>query len=236
MEAKLSSLRQAVLAAASDSADAAEGGWGAQSDDVLIGQGRASTATGRALAAKVVPQLPGCAERLAAQGARVLDVGTGVGALALVLAESFPRVQVEGIDVLERALGLARAELAAADQAVAARVSLRLENAVDVSEKNSYALVWLPVPFLSEEALPAALPRLVEALAPGAWLVAGTSQTVDDPLRRSVGSWTAVRNGGNSFDTARTSEALTALGLGETRTFPTVPGGPVLVAARRPAR
>ncbi|MFC9916629.1 hypothetical protein [Streptomyces sp. NPDC127197] len=38
--------------------------------------------------------------------------------------------------------------------------------------------------------------------------------------------------GGNSFDTARMGEELDALGLEETRTFPTVPGGPVLVAAR----
>ncbi|WP_331737630.1 hypothetical protein [Streptomyces sp. NBC_00019] len=85
----------------------------------------------------------------------------------------------------------------------------------------TYRLIWLPAPFLSEEALRAALPRLVEALVPGAWLVAGTNPVADDALRRSVGQWTAVRGGGNSFDTARMS---------------TVPGGPVLVAARRPAR
>ncbi|MFE7401605.1 class I SAM-dependent methyltransferase [Streptomyces sp. NPDC057557] len=235
VEAKLASLRQAVSAAASDETGAAEGGWGAQSDEVLLSQGRASTATGRALAGKVVPRLPGCAERLEAEGSRILDVGTGVGALALALAEGFPEARVEGIDVLERVLGLGRAELAAADPAVAARVSLRRGDAADVDEDEAYQLIWLPAPFLSEEALRAALPRLVAALAPGAWLVAGTNPAVDDALRRSVGQWTAVRGGGNAFDTARMSEELVALGLGEARTFPTVPGGPVLVAARRPA-
>ncbi|MFG2356900.1 SAM-dependent methyltransferase [Streptomyces sp. NPDC048521] len=234
VEAKLSSLRQAVSAAAFDAAADTESGWGAQSDEVLLSQGRASAATGRALAGKVVPQLPGCAERLRAEGSRVLDVGTGVGALAVVLAESFSTAQVEGIDVLERALGLARTELSAADPAVAARVSLRRENAAEMSRKDHYDLVWLPAPFLPEEELRAALPRLAAALVPGAWLVAGTNPAADDALRRSVGRWTAVRGGGNSFDTTRMSEELAAVGLEETRTFPTVPGGPVLVAARRP--
>ncbi|MER7930583.1 class I SAM-dependent methyltransferase [Streptomyces sp. NPDC096057] len=236
VEAKLSSLRQAVAAAAADDNGTPEAGWGAQSDEVLLGQGRASAATGRALAGKIVPQLAGCAERLAAEGSRVLDVGTGVGALALALAEGFPRARVEGIDVLERALRLGRGELAAAEPAVAARVSLILRDVVNVSEKEAYDLVWLPAPFLSEEALRAALPRLVEALAPGAWLVSGTNPLAGDALRRSVGRWTAVRGGGNSFDTARMTEELESLGLVGTDTFPTVPGGPVLVAARRPER
>ncbi len=234
VEAKLSSLRQAVSAAL-DAQAAAGLGWGAQNDEVLLGQGRASAATGRALAGKVVPALPGCAERLRAEGSRVLDVGTGVGALAVVLAASFPEARVEGIDVLERALGLARAELSAADPAVAARVRLRRQNAAELSQEERYELIWLPAPFLSEEELRAALPRLAAALVPGAWLVAGTNPAADDALRRSVGRWTATLGGGNSFDTARMSEELVALGLEEVRTFPTVPGGPVLVAARRPA-
>lgn len=236
VEAKLSSLRQAVAAAASDGAGASEGGWGAQTDEVLLHQGRASAATGRALAGRIVPRLAGCAERLAVEGSRILDVGTGVGALAAALAEGFPRARVEGIDVLERALDLGRAELAAADPAVAARVSLHQRDAADVSEEAVYQLVWLPAPFLSEEALSAALPRLAAALAPGAWLVAGTNPVAEDALRRSVGRWTAVRGGGNSFDTVRMTEELEALGLAETNTFPTVPGGPVLVAARRSER
>ncbi|GAA3410166.1 hypothetical protein [Streptosporangium vulgare] len=62
----------------------------------------------------------------------------------------------------------------------------------------------------------------------------GTNPASPDPLRQAVGRWTAVRNGGNAYDTDRMAEALASSGLQEIRSFPTVPGGPVLVAARRP--
>ncbi|MFB7600499.1 SAM-dependent methyltransferase [Streptomyces sp. NPDC056160] len=234
VQARLSGLRQAVSAAA-ESAGSAHGGWSAQPDEVLLNQGRASAATGRALADKVVPRLAGLGERLAAPGARLLDVGTGVAALAAVLAERFPQARVDGIDVLGRVLRLARAELATAPAAVADRITLREQDVAELAEQDAYELVWLPAPFVSEPALEAALPRLAAALVPGGWLVAGTNPASEDPLRRSVGRWVAVRNGGNSYDTTAMATALEAVGLGETRTFPTVPGGPVLVAARRPA-
>ena len=59
------------------------------------------------------------ASRLAAPGARMLDIGTGVGALAVGFGEAFPQLHVPGIDVLDRALGRARQTLAASG--VAAR-------------------------------------------------------------------------------------------------------------------
>ncbi|MFH8224648.1 class I SAM-dependent methyltransferase [Streptomyces sp. NPDC018057] len=256
VEARLSGLRQAVSAAAEPGGSAgsagsagvagsagssgpagaagpARGGWSAQPDEVLLNQGRASAATGRALADKVVPRLAGLGERLAMPGARMLDVGTGVAALAVVLAERFPQARVDGIDVLGRVLRLARAELATAPAAVADRITLRQQDVAGLAERDAYELVWLPAPFVSEPALEPALPRLAAALVPGGWLVAGTNPAAEEPLRRSVGRWVAVRNGGNSYDTAAMAAALEAVGLGETRTFPTVPGGPVLVAARR---
>lgn len=235
VEARLSSLRQAVSAAAQDSAaESREAGWAGQPDEVLLHQGRASAATGRALGDRIVPRLAGLERRLGEPGSRILDVGTGVAALALALARRFPQAHVVGIDVLERALRLAGTELAAAEPAVAARVSLHRLDVAGLPQDAVYALAWLPAPFLSEEALEAALPRLASALTPGGWLVAGTNPAATDPLRQAVGRWTAVRNGGNSYDTARTAQTFAAHGLEDIRTFPTVPGGPVLVAGRRP--
>lgn len=231
--ARLSSLRQAVAAAAREGTAPANDGWAGQDDEVVLNQGRASAATGHVLAMKIVPRLTGLAGRLDEQGARVLDVGTGVAALAVALAEALPRVQVVGIDVVHRVLDLARRELAAAGEA-AGRVSVRRQDVAELAEPSAYDLVWLPAPFLSEAALGAALPRLIDALRPGGWIVAGTNPAPEDALVQAVARWTAVLNGGNSYDTGRMAESLTASGLREVQRFPTVPGGPVLVAARRP--
>jgi SAM-dependent methyltransferase len=234
--ARLSSLRQALSAAAEGTSDAAGGGWAQQDDEVLLNQGRASAGTGRAIATKVVPQLPGLAERLDNEGSRILDVGTGVAALALALVREFPQAEVVGVDILERVLDLARKEMAEAEPAAAGRVSLRRLDVGEMTEQAAYDLVWLPAPFLTEAALNAAIPRLIDALRPGGWIVVGTNPAAPDPLRRVVAGWAAVHNGGNSYDTDRMAETLTASGLEDVRRFPTVQGGPVLVAARRGPR
>ncbi|MFJ7495156.1 methyltransferase [Streptomyces sp. NPDC097727] len=231
-QARLSSLRQAVAAAEGIPAGGFGGDWADQDDAVLLSQGRASAMTGRALAGRVVPALPGLGDRLDRTGSRILDVGTGVAALALALAQGLPHAEVVGIDVMERVLGLAAAELANAQADVAGRVTLRHLDVAGLAERAAYDLAWLPAPFLSTNALTAAVPRLIDALRPGGWLVVGTNPAVADPLRQAVTGWNAVRNGGNSLDTDRMVEMLTAAGSVDVRTFPTVPGGPVLVAAQ----
>ncbi|MGC4816268.1 SAM-dependent methyltransferase [Micromonospora sp. DT63] len=233
VQARLSSLRQAVAAAAQEPSGPGGTGWAELGDEVLLHQGRASAATGRALATRVVPELPGLARRLGSTDGRVLDVGTGVAALAVALARALPRASVVGIDVLQRALDLARGELAAAPD-VADRISLRRQDVAEVAEPGGYDLVWLPAPFLPQQTLTVALPRLVQALRPGGWLVAGTNPPAADPLRAAVGRWNAVRNGGNAFDADRMAQVLEGAGLVDVRRFPTVPGGPVLVAAHHP--
>ncbi|WP_234586173.1 cyclopropane-fatty-acyl-phospholipid synthase family protein [Micromonospora sp. MH99] len=233
VQARLSSLRQAVAAAAQEPSGLGGTGWAELGDEVLLHQGRASAATGRALATRVVPELPGLARRLDSTDGRVLDVGTGVAALAVALARALPRASVVGIDVLQRALDLARGELAAAPD-VADRISLRRQDVAEVAEPGGYDLVWLPAPFLPQQTLTVALPRLVQALRPGGWLVAGTNPPAADPLRAAVGRWNAVRNGGNDFDADRMAQVLAGAGLVDVRRFPTVPGGPVLVAAHHP--
>ncbi|GHF54877.1 SAM-dependent methyltransferase [Amycolatopsis bartoniae] len=229
--ARLSSMRQAVAAAGGE----APAGWDAQSDDVLLDQGRASAGTGHALATRLVPSLPGLAERLAVAGSRVLDIGTGTGALAVALAQDLPHAHVTGIDSLERAIRLARRELEGAGPA-ADRIELRHQDVVELRERDFYDLVWLPAPFLSDEVLRACLPLVAAALTEGGWLVAGTNPAPREPLLAAVANWTAARNGGSALTAERMTETLGDLGFQDLRRIPTVPGGPVFVAGRRPSR
>jgi protein-L-isoaspartate O-methyltransferase len=229
--ARLSSLRQAVGAAAGE----IPRGWAAQPDEVLLDQGHASAGTGRALATRLVPALAGVAERLASPGSRVLDVGTGVAALAVALVRELPHIRVTAIDSLDRAVRLARAELGQAGH-LAERVELRQQDVADLREPEAYDLIWLPVPFLSEEALNTSLPHLVDAVAPGGWLVAGTNPAPSGELAAAVARWNAIRNGGNSLDSNRIASALRELGLRDVDQHPTVPGGPILVVGQRPQR
>lgn len=230
--ARLSSMRQAVAAAGGETVT----GWDAQSDDVLIDQGRASAGTGHALATRLVPALPGLADRLATAGSRILDIGTGTAALALALAQDLPHVHVTGIDSLERAIRLARRELGTAGPGAADRVEVRHQDAVDLRERDLYDLIWLPAPFLSDDVLNACLPHVAAALTDGGWLVAGTNPAPHEPLLAAVAEWTAARNGGSALTSHRMSQALGDLGFRDLREIPTVPGGPVLVAGRRPER
>jgi SAM-dependent methyltransferase len=232
--ARLSSLRQAVDVAAGEVTQGSQG-WATQSDDVLRDQGHASAGTGRALATRLVPTLAGLADRLATPGSRVLDVGAGVAALSLALARELPQVHVTAIDVLPRALRIARIELEQAG-APAERIELREQDVADLREPEAYDLIWLPAPFLAEEALNVSLPHVVEAVVPGGWLVVGTNPTPPGELATAVARWNAIRNGGNSLDSNRMASTLRELGLSDVDQRPTVPGGPILVVGRRPQR
>jgi ribosomal protein L11 methylase PrmA len=62
-------------------------GWQDQSDEALLAQGRASGQAAAAFKTFMLPAMTGLAEALSQPGARMLDVGTGTGALAVAYAE-----------------------------------------------------------------------------------------------------------------------------------------------------
>jgi hypothetical protein len=64
--------------------------WNAQSDEALLAQGNASAQAARAFAQFLLPVMGDLGGRLAAPGARMLDIGTGVGALAAGFARHSP--------------------------------------------------------------------------------------------------------------------------------------------------
>jgi 2-polyprenyl-3-methyl-5-hydroxy-6-metoxy-1,4-benzoquinol methylase/predicted transcriptional regulator len=74
-----------------------------------------------------VPELQA---RLEADGARVLDVGCGIGWSSISLAKAYPSLQVEGIDSDEASI--AEAQRLAAEAGVADRVRFRVADAAEL--------------------------------------------------------------------------------------------------------
>jgi predicted O-methyltransferase YrrM len=224
-------------AAALHQASALAGGrgyeWGTQSDEALLAQGRVSAQRAVSVARFMLPMMGDLAGRLAAPGARLLDVGTGAGALAVAFAQVFPQVHVLGIDILDRALGLARQTIAASD--VAARVTVRKQDVADFADDAGFDLAWLPAPFFAEPALRAGLPRIVAVLRPGGWLIVGHGKFGGTPAQDALTRLKTLAYGGTPIDDAAAYQLLHQAGLTSVRTVPTPAGTPAITIGQNPA-
>lgn len=110
--------------------------------------------------------------RFAAPPARILDLGTGCGAIALALAARFPQAQVTAVDSSAEALALAAANAEATG--LKARVSLVESRWFERLEREApYDLIVSNPPYLSDSELAAAAPEVREHEPPGA-LVSGS--------------------------------------------------------------
>jgi len=205
-------------------------GWGSQSDAALSAQGLASGAAGGLFVHVVLPHFPELADRLATPGARMLDVGTGIGALALSFAEAFPHLHVTGIDVLPRALKLAQA---GGDHAAASRVELRHQDVADLSEDSVYDLAWVPAPFLPRPALTAGIARIFTALRPGGLVMIGHGTFDGDDLPVAITRFKTVAYGGTPLNSTEAADLLQSGGFGSVELLPTPPGAPAITVGRR---
>jgi SAM-dependent methyltransferase len=112
-------------------------------------------------------------EAIPAAPARVLDLGTGTGLAAFVLARRFPEAEVVGVDVAERMIDTARRNT---PPELAARVRFELGDAARLPfGDGAFDLVSLAnmIPFFDE---------LGRITAPGGWLVFSFSGGPDTPI------------------------------------------------------
>ncbi|MGY1640797.1 SAM-dependent methyltransferase [Geodermatophilus sp. SYSU D00703] len=207
------------------------GGWDRVDERLLQSIGRLSMGIAGAVRA-AEPVLPGLAESLARPGAALLDVGTGTGWLAIALAQAYPHVRVTGIDVFEPALDLAKVNRA--DAGLTDRIELRLQDAAALDEAEAYDVVWLPMPFLRRDGVPAVLRCGARALRPGGWLLAGTFAGGPDRLGQLLTDLRTVRSGGHPWQPAELLDLLRGEGLSDVTEVPRSWAAPVrLYAGRR---
>jgi SAM-dependent methyltransferase len=192
--------------------------WQVSDPAMLQAQGQASRIVVRRLAA-LAAERPALAVALAG---RLLDVGTGVGGIALEAAAQWPSLHVVGLDIWKPALELARENVAAS--AFSSRIELRLQDVTRFDEAAGYSLTWLPTPFLSEDAAREALDRLTVALKPKGYLVVGLYAPPADPVGAALAAVRLARSGGHlwhcpDMEAELRSRAFTAI--------ETCPGQPV---------
>jgi hypothetical protein len=221
-----------AAAAILETASLLKGGsdWSSQSDDALIAQGNASARSAAGFMKYGLPRLSGLAELLATPGAQMLDVGTGVAAMAVAFAQALPHTTVVGIDLMPRALALAAKTIANAG--MNDRVILRHEDVSDLSEISRYALAWLPAPFVPQGALRDGAARVVRALVPGGWIMVGHGRYGRDPADDAVNRFKTIAFGGTALDEAGARQLLREAGIADPFVLPTEPGSPSIMVGR----
>ena len=114
-------------------------GWDVYGEAMRQAQGDANRPMFlKQLAREYLPQLPELHARLQQPGARVADVGTGMGWSAIAVAEAYPNVVVDGFDLDAPAIEQARRNAKA--RGVADRVTFHVLDAAEAD--GTYDLVW----------------------------------------------------------------------------------------------
>jgi SAM-dependent methyltransferase len=206
--------------------------WASLPDDALLAQGRSGTQAAAAFKAFMLPALEGLKDLFDGESPQMLDVGVGVAAMAVGYCRAFPKLRVVGLDVLPRALELARRLVDESE--LADRIELRQQDVASLEDDRAYALAWLPSPFIPQPALDAGLPRIAKALVPGGWLVMAHGKFHDDQLKNAIYRFQIGAFGGATVNDEEAQALLTGAGFEHILTLPTPDGAPALTVGRRP--
>jgi len=176
-------------------------GWTFTDPHVLDGYGRGSMMVPMRLAAE--PEL--------AHVTSFLDVGAGVGLLAVSAANVWPDASVVGIDVWEPSLERARTNVDGAG--LGDRITLRNQDLTALDDVDAFDCAWIPTFFLTEDVLKSGLARVAGAVRPGGWAVLGVFLAPPDPLADATMELRTIRGGGCMLDLDRAAELLADAGF-----------------------
>ena len=147
---------------------------------------------------------------------RIVDVGTGSGAIAIALAKELPSAEIDATDISADALEVARAN--AARHELTARIRFHEADLLAGLPVGVFDFVVSNPPYVGEseedqvqlevrkfeprtavfagptglEVIERLIPQAREALGPGGWLVFEISGTIADRVRRLLSGWAEV--------------------------------------------
>jgi predicted O-methyltransferase YrrM len=232
MQGELRAQLMQALAFLDAARDGNHDGWRHESPALLRAQGDASTSFAPMFKAHLLGALDDLAARLESPEARMLDVGTGVGALAIAMCRAFPALTVVGVDAWDAPLDLARENVTSAG--LRERIELRQLDITNLRDEAAFELAWLPSFFISESSLPAAVARVRAALKPGGWLLfpIGASRS-SDARQQATLSLVCELWGGPALSASAAESMLGAAGFSSIRSLPGPAWAPMAFAAQR---
>jgi release factor glutamine methyltransferase len=163
---------------------------------------------------------------------RIVDVGTGSGAIALALAKEFPNAQIDATDISPAALEIARAN--AARHQLGARIQFHETDLLQGLDRGTFDFVVSNPPYVGEseedqvqlevrkheprnavfagetglEVIERLIPEARESLKPGGWLVMEISGTIADRVRNLLAGWNDVEISDDLQGIPRVTSAL----------------------------
>lgn len=200
-------------------------GWRYSDPALLDAWGARSVEPVAIWAEQLFPALEGLLEVLETPTARFLDVGTGVGRLAIAMCRQFPNLRVVGIDPFDTALELARRNVIEAG--LESRITLRSALVQDLTDENCYDLAWVPVMFLPADVAAQGLHRVRAALRPGGWAVLGSLAAEGEGLQPAVLRLMSLLFGSGCLLPDDAAEMLSAADYESIRVLPATPGVPI---------
>jgi 2-polyprenyl-3-methyl-5-hydroxy-6-metoxy-1,4-benzoquinol methylase len=186
-------------------------GWTHTDPEILQAQGRTGRATTHALAAQVFPMLPGLEERLQSPGATFLDVGIGVGIIAIELCRIYPHLRVVGLEPGEVPAAEAHRNIVAAG--FEDRIEVRPQRVEELTDRDVFDLAYLPQVFMPADVVKAGLRAVCEALRPGCWILVVAISAPGDDVHAATTRLVNVMWGGSPLDADEVADMTRAAGF-----------------------
>jgi SAM-dependent methyltransferase len=143
---------------------------------------------------------------------RFLDVGSGAGWISLSMAEQWPKLHTDGLEIHPPALELAKKN--AFDVGLSDRVVFHNRSVDKLEVKNEYAAAFIPFIFVPELILHSAIPALATALKVGAWLFIACYRKPESPVDIALWDLQTTMSGGRVWDENEITRLVGSSGFG----------------------
>lgn len=197
-------------------------GWQHTDPMLLEAQGRSGKGAIPAMV-QAIRQNPELAARLGQPSASFLDVGVGVGVIAIELCRAFPALRVAGLEPAAAPLAQARRNVAAAE--LADRIELRQQGVEDLQDSEAFDLAFVAQVFIPDGAFEAGLANVWRALRPGGWLQMPVISATGDDLEAVLSRLRNVLWGGGARLPEQVAETARQVGFTGVQIVAPAPGG-----------